>query len=539
MSYVSLLKNIPEILSQPTGIAAIASVGIHGAMALIVPLMPIDSNQSKTLVSTKPVGVMELSQADQKRLPQTPNPSQFPLQSQFPPSPATGFNTGTALPVLPPPPGSSQLVLPPIPNSPNNYRISSLPKGQSLGILPRRDLGFDTNGFNATSKFPQSVPRFRGGDIAMGQAQPLPINKLPTLPGARIPNGLPNTPPALPSDSTAATTLQDNNTRQTTQSGDDASKVAQNGELIARIGNPPQAGDNLILGKETIPQWQQGSTSKTPELPAKITGQEISQVNSYEDLRKTVQQQYPNLDEKTVIRDTINTKKPGLEGTVLGGLVVDADGRVLEIKFQDKSVSPELLLKAREYFSANPPKGHSKVSYYPFSLRFQNNSNTTGATQQPLPTPAASDKPTLTTPAINSKQPIPLPAANNKPTLTIPAINNTQPVPLPAMTSKPLSELLNRRKQPVSVPTDSDQPAQTTPEVNSKQPIPAGTTSKPLSELLNSRKHPAPTPTATDKPTLAPDNNSNQSAPTGESGKQLILQLRELKEKRESADQQQ
>ncbi|WYL93784.1 MAG: hypothetical protein HEQ35_07795 [Gloeotrichia echinulata IR180] len=563
MSYVSLLKNIPEILSQPTGIAAIASVGIHGAMALIVPLMPIDSNQTKDSASKKSVGVMELSQADQQRLPQAQaaNPSQFPLQSQFPPSPGTSFNPGalTALPVLPPaPPGSSQLVLAPIPTSGGNYRISSLPKGQSLRIVPRGNLPFDTSGFNTNSKFPQSVPRFNGGDIAMGEAQPLPINKLPTLPPGRMPDGLPNTPSPIPYGSTPNTTGQNNTTPQTPQSGDDASKVAQNGELIARIDTTPQVGDNLTLGQDSIPQWQQGSTPKTPELPAKITGQEISKVNSYEDLRKTVQQQYPSADEKAVIRDIIATDKPGQEGTVIGGLVVDADGKVLDIQFQDKSVSLDLLQKAREYFSTNPPKGHSKTSYYPFSLRFQNNSNTAGATQQPLPVQSLPDKPALTTPDVNSKQPVSVPVVNGKPAQTTPEVNSKQPVAAPVTSPKPLSEVLMRRKQPAPTPaatekpapiapevnskqpapasTPSEKPAQTTPEVNSKEPVSAPvTTRKPLSELLIRSKQPAPTPAAT----AAPDNTSNQSAPTVESAKELIRQLRELKEKTESSNSEQ
>ena len=69
MSYVSLLKNIPDILSQPAGIAAIASVGIHGAIAFILPLMPVDSSKStKEASSNKPVGLVQLSQADQNRL---------------------------------------------------------------------------------------------------------------------------------------------------------------------------------------------------------------------------------------------------------------------------------------------------------------------------------------------------------------------------------------------------------------------------------------------------------------------------------------
>jgi len=109
MSYVSLLKNIPDILGQPTGIAAIASLGIHGAIALIVPLMPVDANKSNES-SPKSVGVLELSQADQSRLPQSVDPNQvglqaqLPLQSQFPQQPQLGnipsFNNQTA--ILPP-----------------------------------------------------------------------------------------------------------------------------------------------------------------------------------------------------------------------------------------------------------------------------------------------------------------------------------------------------------------------------------------------------------------------------------------------------
>ena len=80
MSYVSIFKNIPEILSQPTGIAAIASLGIHGAIALIVPLMPVNTSASSKADSPKAVGLMELSTADQSRLPQPPSTSQVALQ---------------------------------------------------------------------------------------------------------------------------------------------------------------------------------------------------------------------------------------------------------------------------------------------------------------------------------------------------------------------------------------------------------------------------------------------------------------------------
>jgi len=59
-----------------------------------------------------------------------------------------------------------------------------------------------------------------------------------------------------------------------------------------------------------------------------------------------------------------------MEGVVFGRLVVDPDGKVLDIKFQDQSVSPQLQSQTREFFNANPPKGEQNISSYPFQLRF-------------------------------------------------------------------------------------------------------------------------------------------------------------------------
>jgi hypothetical protein len=512
MSYVSLLKNIPEILGQPTGIAAIASLGIHGAIALIVPLMPVDSNKAKNSESSKAVGVMELSQADQERLPQTSPQPQLPVGSQFPLPSQVPLNLGdqpTALPSLPPPPASSQMVLPPpIPKSLDQYRVSSLPKGQSLQITPRGNFRFDTSGFNANRKFSQSVPSFNDRDIKLGEGKPLPVDKLPTLPGAKIPDGLPDSP--------GASSVEENSSAQTTQPGKDASEVAQNEQLIARIDKTPQAGDNLGLAKDSLPQWQPGSASKLPnELPTNTTEQAIAQVNSYEDLRKTVQQEYPNAEEKAVIRDTISTDKPELEGTILGGLVIDPDGKVLEIKFQDKSVSRDLLLKAREYFVANPPKGQKKTSYYPFRLQFQNKtSNNAGATKEPAPTPAALTKP-FTNPVENSKQPAPTPAVTTKP-FTNPVENSKQPAPTPAVTTKPFTNPVENSKQPA--------------------PTPAALT-KPFTNPVENSKQPAPTPVIMEKPLSTADDNKNEPVTVVQPDKKLIQQLRELKKQTESSDQ--
>jgi hypothetical protein len=549
MSYVSLLKNLPEILSQPTGIAAIASLGIHGAIALIVPLVPVDSNKTKESASSKTVGVMELSQADQSRLPQipgsTPITPKYPVQLEQSQIPQMNLGAQTSLPALPPPPAPSpsQLVLPPIPSSSNNYGIASLPKQQPLRTYSQRDLRFDTSGFNASGKFTTPpAPRFNNRAIALGDAKPLPISKLPVLPEGKLPDGLPTAPGPLAVDATPALPGNVNTTAQTTQPGDTASQVSQNEQLIARINTTPQTGDNLAIAKEALPQGNLGTTPNlSNELPAQGTERAIAQINSYEKLRKTVQQQYPNAIEKSVIRDTITTDKPEMAGLVLGRLVVDPDGKVLDIKFEEQSATPALQVKAREYFNQHPLKGDSQIAHHPFSLEIKNNNNAAAAPQKPAPTSANLQQ--LLNQAVNRNQPTPVPAASVKP-LSLPAVNSKQPAP--AATVKPLSlPAVNSNQpapadvKPLSLPAvNSNQPAPTAsvkplslPAVNKNQTLPApAATSQPLTA-------PVPTPATTVKPLAAPDTNTSQPTSTVESGKKLIRQLRDLRQERQTPNQ--
>ncbi|BAY26996.1 hypothetical protein NIES2100_68160 [Calothrix sp. NIES-2100] len=550
MSYVSLLKNLPEILSQPTGIAAIASVGIHGAIALIVPLVPVDSNKTKESASSKPVGVMELSQADQNRLPQIPGSSPIlppsPVQLQQSQLPQFNPNAQTSLAALPPPPAPnpSQLVLPPIPTSPNNYGISPLPKQQSLGKYSRKDFGFDTS-FKASSKFSTSTSRFNNREIALGEGKPLTRSNLPVLPEGKLPDGLPTSPTPLPINVNPGTSGDITNTAQTTQPGNNAAVGSQNGQPIVGIQTTPQVGDNLTIATQGLPQGQLGSgPNLSNQSPASGTAKAIAQIQSYEELRKTVQQQYPNAVEKTVIRDTI-TDKSDVEGVVLGRLVVGPEG-VSEIKFEGSS-TPALQIKAREYFKANPPKREQQIAHYPFSLEFKNNSNNatgdtqkpgTAATLKPLLTPAVNNnqpapasginlKPSLNTP-VNNNQPAPASGINLKPSLNTP-VNNNQPAPASQTTGKPLSNSLINRIKPVPAPRVTVTPF-ANPVVNTTKPVSTpATTVKPLVA-------PASTPAATVKPLAAPVTNTSQPTPAAD-GKKLIQQLRELRQERETSNQ--
>ncbi|MEH2208858.1 MAG: hypothetical protein V7K53_33110 [Nostoc sp.] len=498
MSYVSLLKNIPEILSQPIGIAAIASLGIHGAIAMIVPLMPMESNKPKETASSKTVGLLELSQADQNRLPQTT--PQIGLQQLPPVAPlaASNFSLQPGLTPLAPSP-SSQLVLPPLPASSNNYRVSSLPTRQSLRMIPSDNLRFDaskfdSSKFNTSARFSRPVPRVDVNESVAKYEPPKPlaVNRLPELQSQQIPADLLRNPqPPILSDSTPVATAQVNTTSQPmTQPITNASSTIPQNPLINSLKQAPRNGDTLI--------GTRGSTLQTADLSAKGTQQAIAQLDSYANLRKEVQQEYPNAEQKPVIRQTLSTNKSNLEGAVLGVLVVDPDGKVLDIKFQDKLISPELQLKARQYFNKRSPKGDKQISSYPFNLRFQNStSNLTGTTQEQNPS-----------------------------SLSAPGINNNQITPSPAATFKPLPNLQIRNNPPTSSPADTLKPL-TVPTV----------TPKPLSELQIKNNQPTSSSAGTtSEPLLLPKINQGQSTSAAESDKKLVERLREVKENRQKSN---
>ncbi|MEA5515288.1 hypothetical protein [Nodularia sp. UHCC 0506] len=428
MSYVSLLKNIPEILSQPTGIAAIASLGIHGAIALIVPLMPVDTAPSPVSASPKSVGILELSQADQSRLPQMPStfPSEATLQPELPQQPqllSPNLNIQAQRTVLPPLPLSAtpyrQSALPSFRTAPN-YRFSpnrnvSLPQRQPTAMresvrqstarqtapaVPREEFRFDPSGFNAANqRFTASTRTFNQSAVKLA-VQPIPVDRLPKATASEIPGELPNT---------RRTNTATNTNPQITQPGNES--------LIARLQKNPQPQDEVALRNPNIRTSQPESIAKASDLTLKPVNEPqglIAQLNSYESIRQEIQKAYPNSQEKPVIRETVAANKPNIQGTVLGFLVVDPEGKVLDIKFQDESVSSELKSKAREYFSTKSPKGDQRISSYPFSLRFQNDGKTAATTQEQSPAASLQPLPEL---RISNEESVPTatrrPEANN------------------------------------------------------------------------------------------------------------------------------
>lgn len=97
MSYASFskslpdfIKNVPQVLNQPTSIAVMASVGIHGVVAVALPYLPLASQEAPQ--TPEPIQMVELTPTQQSRIPQLSPPPLPPLPSQL-----------SSLPTLPSP----------------------------------------------------------------------------------------------------------------------------------------------------------------------------------------------------------------------------------------------------------------------------------------------------------------------------------------------------------------------------------------------------------------------------------------------------
>lgn len=129
MSY-TLFKTLPETLGSSTSLAAIASLGIHGLLLAILPVLPFESKPLET-PSQRTVGLVELTPAEQSRLPQVAS-----SDVALPP-----FATQqSALPPLPPPPPIQTGVFP------------SQPLPQSFQIAPNKAISGISQGASSQTK---------------------------------------------------------------------------------------------------------------------------------------------------------------------------------------------------------------------------------------------------------------------------------------------------------------------------------------------------------------------------------------------------
>lgn len=390
MSYISLLKNIPDFLSQPTGIAAIASFGIHGAVAVLMPLMTVNSPKTpkpETDVAQS-VGVVELPPEAENPLPQVPQSPQFALQPpQLPQQPNLPLtNPGNALTVLP-------SGLPPVPSGVLPSRLPVVPQSSkriATNSLPIQREFKTSSSLRINSTFSSNNSRFlTQPNIATSNRRLPETNSTISIPENN--NSIPSSnqtisdkPLEFPSDK-----QYDNDIA----SASDVNPTTTNGGITANNNSGvviPQNGEKITFSNTD--RNSGNSTSEISEQDKRNLERKLAQVDSFQQLRNQVNKEYPNVKEKGAFRQTIPTDKAGVEGKVEGRVVIGTNGEMLDLLFQNRGISPALQSKVREYFKANPPQADKQnISSYPFQISFkrQENNNTTNAESEPKPTPAA------------------------------------------------------------------------------------------------------------------------------------------------------
>jgi hypothetical protein len=584
MSYVSFLRNIPDLLGQPAGIAALASLGIHGAIAFILPLMPVDSAKStKQAASSKPIGLLELNASEQNRLPQkTPLPTSIqaqlpPLPGQIPALPAQQqipFNLdNTTLPPAPPAGSTAMTGLPPLPQNPG-YTISSLPKSSSYQ-LNRKDLLLDPSfksnspsvafsGNKLSGRYGQGTRRFNS-DIAYGQ--PIRPSSLPEVASAGIPSNISANPTQLPLPSDVSPpiggTMPDNSTpAQPNQSAIEASVTPDN--FVAPVGEIPKSGEgNLAFAPNGMQRFQVqpgqsellAGTNATATAPAGVaapnssnqtlasgnnSGNQKTLLDAYTQFKK----QYP--EGQSVAPTPIAIDKSKIERPVEVALSMDREGKIdsFDILGDTSSISSDSKLAIRDrlqqHFKENPAATNGKGKFFSFKI-----SPDATVTNKPTEEKVSSEKlPTQS--QLTNNQPAPVtPLSTTTTTKPFSGVEFNRPVSTPQVSSQRSTQLTPAASLPplkVAPTTPVQSVPETVPPVRTLQPkvtplpskpviVPTQTV-KPVGETA--RIQPVPTPQESTKPIVEQLRDRKNQQSSVNSSPSLIERLRQAKQEREN-----
>ena len=393
MSYASLIKILPETLRSSTGKAALASLGIHGLLGVVLPVLPFDSKPVESQLQ-RTVGLIELTPAEQSRLPQVSSsqvtiPPVATLPSGLPPLPPASSLPPDVLPPLPPasslPPG----VLPPLPPPPvlnlppsgvppvYNYPLrASLPQTIQVPLsapnqnnrlfTPRLDL----------SKLPAPAP-----SQTYSQQLPPPPFAPPANRNLPSTSGLKPEPFSSPDTGLNPTPQQNNqlNTNQSTANQLQNQRVATNlqtkpltaatrpekipestkRQLLAlqeklresarnRSGLSTTAAQRKarlaeLLARQTsqqIPdteqrllalqaQLRQNANRSRASFTSPATAEKLTQLRTWSERQDKLRESYPNVLKNAPIYKTIKTCQQGLEGIAVLGVVVNSEGNIV------------------------------------------------------------------------------------------------------------------------------------------------------------------------------------------------------------------
>ena len=443
MSYSSLIQVLPEAWRSSTGLAALASVGIHLVLVAVLPYVPFDS-QDHLLQQT--VGVVALTPEEQSRLPQIdPTLATIPStaasgQSDLPPLPAPGqaFQSDI-LPPLPPPTPSFLPPPPPINARGYQYPISnSLPPAQIPIPVPLPPPP-ENRSLISQPPFSQLPPPAPNQNIRTQQLTPLPPNAIPpnrSLPptsGLKPGEALSPPPPNLSSSQGQNTTQTQNQVAINNRSLQQTPAQARSGlpertkqELIARrdairrerlaanktVNSDSERNQRLAAALQRRQQQSSSAATNTPtsdtqRLAAALqrrqqnasstprpstsnrlstaTRQTIAQIDAFKQQQQKVRQDFPTAALQAPIRYKIKTCDKQLDGGVaILAAVVSPQGKIISGPDLVSKNSSIAMRRAAKKFIKNYqfPKTTNTVNQ-PFRLDFSYDFGNCPVTTQP------------------------------------------------------------------------------------------------------------------------------------------------------------
>lgn len=422
----SSLVQIPDTWRSSSGLAALASLGIHGLLFALLPFVSLDSPAEQL---PENVPVVALTPEEQSRLPQgippinqATIPSTGITQGDLPPLPSSGqvFQSDN-LPPLPPTP--SFLPPPPPINTPTyQYPISnSLPPSQ-IPTVPV-PLPPPPQNSSSISQYPiEQLPQPQQNQNTKSQQTPLP-------PNPPVKSNLPSTTGLKPGDFSPPNTNQsqnqvainNSNSQQTQRLAPSTVPERTKQELVARrnaisaqrSSNKSENQDSQRLAaalkrrqqlSSTTPdtnqrlaavlQRRQQASSTTPDPNQRLaavlqrrqqqpnaasgggisraTRQTIAQVDAFKQQQERTLQDFPNIVLKPPIRQTIKTCNKQLDGDIaILAAVVSPAGKIISgPDLLSKNSSPSVQRAAKRFVNSYQfAKSDNRVNQS-FSLKF-------------------------------------------------------------------------------------------------------------------------------------------------------------------------
>jgi len=449
-----------------TGIAVLASLGIHGLLWAVLPGLTINSQTDKA-PSQRTIGLVNLSPQEQSRLPQV----LAPLDNTLP----SFASQQTELPPLPPAPPYQTSVMPPVQLSPGSTPIYNTTPSQNFappppiiqGVLPPPpNTSFppipeanQSNSYPGAPLIPQTQPFVLPKNTGLPNT---PLTADRTLPSdddiaTATPPPLQNPPPQTPANlntptpSVTANKLPDRGKQELLAMRDSMrnnfppgaatpppnTRSMSRQEIAAALRG--QSRSNSIIPPNTRSMSRQeiaaalrGQTRNPSYEPSEDTKTALDNIEKFKRQQAIVQAQNPDAVTKPPIRRKLTTCDRTIDGDVaVVGVVVNPEGkRLSEPNLITKNGKPDIV-QAQNYVRNYEFAKTGKTTNYNFRLEFDYRASKCAQAKPipspttPRPTPTSTPLPTTT----NTPQSTPLPTQNLPKRTPTPSPDSVSPTP--------------------------------------------------------------------------------------------------------------